>query len=262
MKLIFGSLLLLLAACNSADKKEMMSMPGAYQELSTNIKTDKIDSSSTSVKQLKIYTMDYMMYANINSPDSVSSFGIGTYTINKDTVTENVIYNAWDSTMNDKPETYILGIEKTNNGYKQVIENMTGADSTHFKLTETYETVGTSTTTPLDGAWKETRAYTITGKDTSWSNATQYKIYYAGHLIFGHTYKDSANKIHTGIGYGSFTMTGTTKSKEMITACTYYEVRGKTVDIDIAMNGTDEYTQTITNADGSKMTETYQRLRK
>ena len=67
MKLIYASALLFLVSCNSSGDKETIKMPGAYKMLSSNVKTDKTDSTYTNVHQLKIYTDGYMMYANINS---------------------------------------------------------------------------------------------------------------------------------------------------------------------------------------------------
>lgn len=57
-------------------------------------------------------------------------------------------------------------------------------------------------------------------------------------------------------------MTGSNKSKESVLASTYHQIRGKDFDIDIEMNGTDEYKQTITEADGTKLVEIYQRMKK
>ena len=57
-------------------------------------------------------------------------------------------------------------------------------------------------------------------------------------------------------------MLGDNKAKENMIASTYSVVRGQSFDVDIAMNGADEFTQTITNKDGSKEIETYQRVRK
>lgn len=264
MKLIYASALLLFAACNSADKNAetttSMSMSGAYNILSTSVKGDSTDTTYTSGHQLKIYTDGYMMYANINSPDSISGFGIGSYTSSKDTVTENVIFNAFDSSYSDKAESFQLAIEKTDKGYKQVINDMVANNGQHFRLTETYDSVGTGAKTALDGAWKQVKQYQIKGKDTVTGTGTQYKTYYAGHVIWGHTWADSLKKNHTGIGFGKFELKDN-KVKESMTASTYAQVRGKDFDIDIEMNGTDEFKQTMNNADGSKSVEVYQRLK-
>lgn len=261
MKLIYASSLLFLISCNSSGDKEIIKMPGAYKMVSKNEKTSKIDSTSTNNHQLKIYTDGYMMYANINSPDSISGFGIGTYSIENDTIKERVIFSAYDSTKSTSTATFTLGIEKKAKGYKQVIADIVGQDGQHIKLTEEYESAGSATTSPLDGSWKQTSSFTVRGKDTSSNINNQYKTYYAGHLIWGHNYTDSLNKTHTGIGFGKFVMKGNDKVTESMEASTYYQVRGKDVDIDIEMKGTDKFKQTITNPDGSKNVEIYQRLK-
>ena len=236
-------------------------MPGAYAMLSQSVNDGKKDTTYTTLKQLKIYTGDYMMYANVNPADSVSGFGIGTYSINADSVTENVVYNASDTSANSSPASFSLLIEKTTRGYKQIIPEIKMGDQ-KLKLTEEYETAGTAAKSALDGAWTETKAYTIKGKDTVANKAVQYKTYYAGHFIFGHTYADSTKKSHTGIGYGTFEMNGTNKVKENVIASTYSQIRGKSFDIDIEMSGTDEFKQIITDPNGDKNVEVYQRLKK
>ena len=259
--LMVAAVMLFIISCNTSDKKENVSMPGAYKMLSQNIKYDKIDTTYTTTLQMKIYTDDYMMYANVNSLDSISSFGIGTYSVNKDTVTENVIYSASDTTKNENPGKYNLIIEKTSKGYKQIIPDIL-TQGRHIKLTEEYEAAGTAVTSPLDGAWKQTKSYYIKGKDTFANKVTQYKIYHAGIVLWGNTYTDSLNKTYTSTGFGKFEMSGNNKVKESMMASTTYQVRGHDFDIDIEMKGTDEFTQTIHNTDGSKSIEIYQRLKK
>ena len=99
-------------------------------------------------------------------------------------------------------------------------------------------------------------------QDVSFGNGTQFKTYYAGHVIWGNTYSDSTKKIHTNIGFGKFEMTGNNKVKESMMASTNYQVRGHDFDIDIELNGADGFTQTTNNKDGSKAVEVYERLKK
>ncbi len=263
MKLFYASALLLLAACNNAAKKTETnaSMPGAYKMLSVHVKSDSTDTTYTSGSQLKMYSEDFMMYAFVNTPDSGSSFGIGSYSVNKDTVTENVLFSASDSARNDSPGSFALVIEKTPKGYKQVIADMKASDGKHYKLTEEYETAGPAANTAIDGAWKQIKYYRIKGKDTAVLPGTQYKMYADGHVIWGHSYADSLKKNHTGVGFGTFELAGN-KLKESVTASTYYVVRGKSFDIDVTMNGTDEFTQTMKEPDGTTGIEVYQRLKK
>ena len=253
--------LLFIMGCNTSDKKENVTMPGAYKMLSQNVKSDKTDTTNTSLQQMKIFTDDHMMYANVNLSDSIGGFGIGTYSADKDTIIENVIYNASDTAMNESPGSFKLLIEKTAKGYKQIIPDML-SQGQHIKLTEEYESTGTKTKSPLDGAWKQIKSYYVNGKDTTVNKITQFKIYYAGNVIWGQTYKDYKNKIHTAMGFGKFVMNSNNKLIESMIASTFYQVRGHDFDIDIEMNGTDEYTQTINNKDGSKSVEIYQRLKK
>jgi hypothetical protein len=122
MKNLIVAVILVIAGCNTSDKN--VSMPGAYKMLSQNIKYEKVDTTYKTTQQMKIYTEDYMMYTNVNSLDTISSFGIGTYTIDKDTVTENVIYTASDTTATTNPGKYKLIIDKSTNGFVQVIPDI------------------------------------------------------------------------------------------------------------------------------------------
>ncbi len=237
-------------------------MSGAYKMLSQSVKSETLDTTYKTLQQLKIFTGDFMMYANVNPSDSASSFGIGTYSIDKDTIIENVFFGASDSTKNENKRSFKLVIEKTDSGYKQIIPELESRGR-KYKLTEEYNSVGSTVKTPMEGAWKAVKIYYIKGKDTSWNNqVTQYKTYYAGHFIFGHSYTDSAHKAHTGIGFGTFEMAGGNKVKEKGMASTYSVVAGHDFDIDVEMSGNDAFRQTITNADGVKMVEEYERVKK
>jgi hypothetical protein len=259
MKSIIPFVFLALLSCNS--KKETMLMPGAYNMLSSSTFDGKKDTTYTTLKEFKIYTQDYMMYVNISPRDSVSRFGIGTYSADSGKVIEDIIYGATDSTSSSNPASFMLLIEKTDKGYKQVIPELVSR-GIKYRLTEDYETVSTTAKTPLDGAWKQTKAYRIKGKDTVMQKVIQFKTFFAGHFMFGHTYVDSNNRQHTGIGYGTFEFNGKDKLKEHVETTTYYQIRGKDIDIDVEMMGQDAYKQTITNADGTKDVEEYQLLKK
>ena len=263
MKPVFAALLLtaIIIGCASPNKKETLSMAGAYKMLSQNVKSDSLDTTYTSMQQMKIYTDDYMMYANVNSPDSVGSFGVGSYSINMDTVTENVIYSASDTSKNDTPASFTVLIEKTAKGYKQVIPELQFGTQ-KIKLTEEYDTAAAGPKSPLDGAWKLVKRFQIKGKDTTINEGVEYKAYWAGQCIWGNSWKDSLNKNHTGIGFGKFEMTGANKVKESMVASTYADVRGHDFDIAIEMNGTDGFTQTTDYGNWGKSVEVYQRLKK
>jgi hypothetical protein len=235
-------------------------MPGAYNMISQSVNDGVKDTTYTSLKEFKIFTDQTMMYVNISPADSISRFGVGFYTSDSGFVKEHVIFGASDSTSNTNSSDFKLVIEKTEKGYKQVIPSMMSR-GVSYKLTEEYETVSTTATSPLDGTWKGIKFYTIKGKDSTENKMTQFKTYFAGHFMFGHTYLDSTKHLHTGIGYGTFDMNGNNKVKENVTVSTYYQLRDKSFDIDIEMTGTDEFKQTITEANGDKNVEFYQRLK-
>jgi hypothetical protein len=262
MKVVLAIVIILIVGCKNSGTNEALKIPGAYKMLSQTVKSDSTDTTYSNGNQLKIYTGDYMMYANVNSPDSISGFGIASYAIDKDTVTENVMYSASDSSSSSKGESYKLVIKKSGKGYEQLISGMQNQAGQKFDLTEKYDSVGSGATTPLDGAWKQTERYFIKGKDTTKSDLVQYKTYYAGNCIWGNTWKDSTNKVHTAIGFGNFTMPAPNKVKESMVASTFYDVRGKDFDIDVEMTGNDKFKQTMNNSDGSRSVELYERLKK
>ena len=261
MKTLLHPLLMLLCCsfCLPA-ANDTMHMPGVYNMLSQSV-TDGTQTQNYPSKQVKIYTDHYVMYANVNPQDSSASFGIGTYSESGNNVIEHMMYSSSGNSSNDTVRTFTLNIEKTSNGYKQVIPHIDAAGK--YTLTEEYQTVasGAGTQTPMDGAWKQTKAYYINGTDTTQGSITQFKTYYNGHFIWGHTYTDSASEKHTGMGFGTFEMDGDNKVKETIERSSYPEINGRTFDIDIAMMGADSFKQTIHNTDGTSGIEVYERLK-
>ena len=248
-------------SCNTSSLKETPKMPGTYFMTSQTVNDGKKDTKYTDLKQLKIYMDNFMMYVQINSSDSTSAFGVGSYTSDTGTVTENVIYSARDTTFANAPGSFKLNINKTVDGYEQVIPEIV-TDSQKYKLTEVYQTSGTTAKTPLDGIWKQINSYSLIGKDTIKDVRIQFKAFNAGYFMFGHTFTDSASKKHTGIGFGTFEWINNNKIKETDLNSTYSIIAGQTFDIGIEMTGTDHYKQIITNADGSKSVEYYERLKK
>lgn len=215
------------------------------------------------VQQLKIFTKQYMMYVLFDKSDSsAASFGIGTYIAKPGGITEHIIYSASGGAINTTGGVYELEIEMKPDGYQQVIRNVNEAGK-KIVSTELYESVGTSATTPLDGMWREIRTYNIDKGDTSLFTMTQYKAYYAGHFMYGHTFEDATTSgaIHTGMGFGTFEMVSDTQVNEVVTASTY-GTSGRTFNIEIKFNGPDEYKQTITDEDGVQNVEIYRRMEK
>jgi hypothetical protein len=258
---LFVSVILLCTACTA--NKDALVIPGAYKMDSTSIKTSVSDTTYRNTNQLKIYTADFMMYADVNDGDSVSRFGIGTYSISGDTLTEKVIFSADDSVRNDVTATYKLFIEKTPLGYRQRIAGITSANGQTMDMTEYYHALNLSPASAMDGAWKLTGAYYVKGNDTAWQqNNMQYKLYHAGYIIWGHSMKDSAGKVETGVGFGRFKMQGDSTVKESMMTSTYSSVSGHDFDIRVERMGNDMFKQTITYDDGGKAVELYERIKK
>ena len=258
MKPTLALLLLLIAGCTN-DKKGGVKMDGTYKMLSQSIKRTDLDSTSSALKQLKIFTGDIMMYANFNTLDSSSSFGIGTYDAEKDTVTEHVSFSASDSLKNEELRHYRLTITKSDKGYEQVITGMVTGDQ-KYTLTEAYENTGTGTKSKIDGAWILDDAYIVKGTDTVRNMRTQYKTYFAGYCIWANSTTDSTKKNHTSMGFGKFEMPSDNKIKESMMESTFAEVRGHDFDIEIELTGKDAFKQTIANSDGTKSIEYYKRM--
>jgi hypothetical protein len=259
--LIFSFIVVSAIGCNTSTVKQTPNMPGAYLMMSQTINDGKKDTKYTSLKQLKIYTDIFFMYTQVNPADSLSAFGVGSYNSDSGMVIENGIFSARDTTVNETPATFKLNITKTPDGYEQVIPDIT-IDSQKSKLIEVYQAVGTTVQTPIDGVWKEINSYSVKGKDTTNSVKTEFKAFHAGYFMFGIASKDSASKNHTGIGFGTFEMIGNDKMKETDLNSTYSIIAGQTFNIDIEMTGTDNYKQTITQPDGTKSVEFYERLKK
>ncbi len=249
-------LILLVIGCGTKPKIELI---GAYQ-MTSQVINDGTKDSVLDRKQLKIYTDQYMMYASPNITDSFANFGIGKYKIEEGKVYEYRFYTAEDG---EKSDTFVLNIEKTYNGYKQVIENLP-IQGKNYRLTEEYVSVSTDQKSPLDGAWRQVKNIYLTSKgDSSVNNSPlEYKAFQSGYFIWAITVKDSTNKKTSVFGYGPFDMVGNDKIRETVANSTFVTgVVGKKYEVDIHFTGSDTYQQTITFANGDKSTEVYQKLK-
>jgi hypothetical protein len=250
------SCIVLVLGCGTNPKIEMI---GAYQ-MTTQVLNDGTKDSVIQRKQLKIYSADYMMYASPNLSDSFANFGIGKYKIENGKVYEYRFYTAEEG---EKMDTFVLNIEKTYNGYKQVIEKINIGGKT-YKLTEEYVSKGTDQKSPLDGAWKQVKNIYLTSKgDSSVNNSPlEYKTFQSGYFIWAITVKDSTNRKTSVFGYGPFEMLDNNKVRETVANSTFVQgLLGKKYDVDIQWSGSDMYKQTITFANGDKSTEVYQRIK-
>lgn len=254
--------ILLAAIVAMSCSKHAPTMPGAYKLVS---QTNQFDTSlqTESFDQLKIFTGQCVMYARFSAKDSITAFGFGTYIVDANGVNETILYSATDSLVDSRVVSYSITVEATEKGYKQVLRDVEFRGRRYLLTEEEYERVGTTTPSALDGAWTLTHAFavTATGDTVRTDNAAQYKVYYAGNFIFGHTTLDTMNVSHAGIGYGTFETTDTGIREHVLT--TNYPGAIRSFDLSIVFNGTDEYTQTIAGENGYVVSvETYKRLGK
>ena len=235
-------------------------MKGAYSML-RQIANDGTNDSMMNSEQFKIYTDRYMIYVHPKAGDTLAEYGIGLYEVKAGKVMEYVFYNHDSGAVKD---TFELSIYKMGNGYKQTIHFPEG-EGRRWTLIEDYISVGKNTTSPLDGAWKQTKSYSIApgGKRTNTTGRTQFKVYESGHFIWVRTSMDSAsNKPVSYYGYGSFEMDGKDKFTEINTSSTFRSVLlGVPVSLQLQMMSKDAYRQTIVDENGYKWVEEYTRLK-
>ena len=259
MKNLKFVLIALVFSCNSSSKKAP-DMPGAYLMTSQIVNDGSTKTKLSDVKQLKIYTDSFFMFSQVIPSDTTAGFGVGNYTSDTSGVTENIVYTSQNNSFNDTARSYKLAITKTADGYNQVIPDIV-INGSHSKLTEVYQTVGKKETSPLDGVWKQTKAYDLKGTDTIWYNRTEYKAFNDGYFMFGITDKDSTGKITTGIGFGTFSMVGDNQMKETDLNSSYAVIAGQSFMIDVKLNGNESYEQSITHPDSTKTVEFYDRMK-
>jgi hypothetical protein len=236
-------------------------MAGVYSLKRQTVTTSGKDSI-VDKKQLKIYTDKYMMYASPSPSDSLANYGIATYTINGNTLTENVFYTSANGATKD---SFVLKIDKNEDGYTQVIENTDDQNRRNNKATSTevYEKVGKGDNTALDGVWKQTTRLAISKDgDTLIDNVqTQFKIYQNGFFIWANTYEDTiSHKFPSAFGYGTFTMAGDSATEVNINSTYAVSLISKPFVIKIDFTGKDEYKQTHLYPLGNQAVEVYQRL--
>lgn len=259
--IIFSFFVVGLISCNTSTDTNTPEMPGVYSMQSQTIDDGTDKTVLKDLNQLKLYTDKYFMYVQGDRGNSIYSFGLGSYSVDDSGyVIEKAIYSASDSSFNSEPRTYKLDITTSIDGYRQFIPDITigGEKST---LTEEYNRSGTKATTPLDGVWKETNFYVVNGNDTTITERVQYKAYYSGYFMYGQYFSDDSTHRHTtGMGYGSFKMENDHQVKETDLNSSYNIVPGQVYTIEIEMSDENNYKQTLTQEDGSKHIEVYERL--
>lgn len=242
-----------------AKKNAPGNMGGAYYMLEQKVNDGTTDSVLQN-EQLKIYTDRYFMYAHGIVGDSLAAYGIGTYKVEEDKLVEYVFFT---SANGDRKDTVNLYISKRPDGYTQVINFSPDELGVRYALTEHYKTVSRNLTTPLDGAWRQTKNMFYPNGGTPVTNElpVQFKVYQAGHFIWAKTSKDSiTQKPVSYFGFGTFDMKGKNEAVENNTHSSFSVLANQPVTLRIEFSGKDSYTQTITWPEG-KSVEVYQRMK-
>lgn len=257
LTIIFLGFLALLTVCCKQAAKELQ-LAGSYK-VTSMVVNDGTKDSIYENRQIKMYTSNHYIYAFLRADSSVG-FGLGSYVVKDNNVEETNLYNGNGS---DSAATYVLNITQNENGYTQVIPEITSGDK-KYKMTETYAKDSGAGSTELDGLWKQTSAVTIVGNDTTKAATghVQYKAFQNGHFIFVHRYAtDSTGKtFKNGFGSGTFTYENG-KLEEINNYTCYPSIAGKKISIAVTLNGKREFTQVISDeATKSTSIETYIKL--
>lgn len=260
-KYFFGLLLFAGTTCRSQDEKRLTGLSGAYLMLSQSLEGNSSDTTYTERKQLKIYTDHYMMYVLLSLEDSVSSFGLGTFSIKKGKLTEHIIYSASNNIENTNSFSGTVNISLRHRGYEQIIPQIM-SERGKVRLIEDYQMLVASLPSPLDGTWKLTDAYTINKKDTMRSKAVKYKTYYKGYYSAGSFSTKSSGEKYTTAEYGTFQVSGQNKLKENVTYSTKSIKNGQSYDLDILMKSNDALTIKAAYTTGIEEVENYERMKK
>ncbi|HUQ97425.1 MAG TPA: hypothetical protein VM010_07160 [Chitinophagaceae bacterium] len=235
-------------------------MQGAYA-LNMQMINDGTRDSMINIQQFKLYTDRHFMYAHAEPGDSLAFYGIGTYSMENGRLMEYPFYTSASGARND---TFEIKITKLGNGYVQVINFPPDSQGRKYVLTEEYGNVSAHLSSPLDGAWKQTKSTFIptTGAPVVTDNPTEFKVFQSGHFIWASTSVDSATgKPASYFGYGTFEMDGRNTAKERTTNSTFRTTLiGKPVRVQLEFMGKDGYRQTIVWPNG-KSVETYERLK-
>lgn len=259
------ALLLLSLATNAqetvtSNQTDTNSMKGAYSMQIQKISIDGEDST-LSTQQFKIYTNSHFMYAHALPGDSLGAFGIGTYRVQNNKVIEYPFYTAESGPIQD---TFVLTINKTADGYSQIINLPPDNQGRRYILIEDYRDVSRNMRSPLNGAWKMTRAtnYPKAGKPVVINDPVQFKVYESGHVMWANARIDSATQRRIAtFGYGAFRMNGRNQAVETLTHSTFRtELEGRPVTLQLAFKGKDRYQQTIVWPNGDRTVEEYERL--
>jgi len=259
MKRILFYAALLSCLLTGCKKNKNLSMTGVYK-LEKQWISGGGDDSVYKKTQIKIYTGHQFIYAGM-TPDSVVSFGVGNYKADTgNRIIENEFYSSFRL---DTSRAFNVDITSSDKGFNQKIAAIATLKGVKYDLMEDYSKMPSGDTTKLDGLWKMTQSYLVSGKDTLKKEVTQYKIFQGGNFLFAGRYlvDKTTNKFKSNYGFGSFSLNGTDLVEENTIASDVSALKRK-FNIKIAFSSDNEYTQVIADANGKQQSvETYVRVK-
>lgn len=248
---------LMLLGCGGANESRT-GIRGWYTMQSQVFTANGVNNVIDKAEQRKVYTDDYYVYSNLRE-DTTSSFGFGFYTFDGKKLIEN---NIFSTGLLDSSRSFDLLIEPHESGYRQVIPEILIAGVPN-RLVEDYYKINFKKETDVDGVWKLDEYLSITNGDTTRFKRDQYKIFQDGYFMFVQYFIDPITKApKKGFGFGNFEL----NKQEIIETnafCSYPEVRGVPIRINLTKNDNDSFTQTIvSDTNGSTSIEKYRRMPK
>lgn len=255
MKTNLSIVLLLLVLSGCASRKDRQTMSGIYRIESTRRQNSKTDTLIAEQNQFKLYTNDFYAYANLTNDTSVS-FGIGHYSLNGDHLVE---HNLFSTGMLDTAQAYDLQIERTEQGYRQLIENIQ-INGLPTRLMEEYISIPAVGASPLDGTWKLASFCKVTAKDSVCEPRKQYKIFHKGYFMFLQGI-DRGTYYSKSFGFGHFDFTKNSLSETNLFT-SFTRMADQQVNIQVDFKNPDEFVQTISSdLDSATVIERYIRLK-
>jgi hypothetical protein len=210
--------------------------------------------------QIKIYTAHQFIYAGM-TPDSAVGFGVGNYKPDSgNRIIENEFYSSYRL---DTTRAFKVDITRTDKGFTQKIPAIATIKGVKYDLMEDYSKTPSGDSTKLDGLWKMTKSYLLSGNDTVNKTVTQYKIFQGGQFLFAGRYlvDKNTNKYKNDFGYGSFSLNGSDLAEENTIASDASALTHK-FTIKIEFSGDDQYTQAIIDKKNNQQSiETYIRVK-
>jgi len=210
--------------------------------------------------QIKIYTAHQFIYAGMTA-DSAVGFGVGNYKPDSgNRIIENEFYSSYRL---DTSRAFKVVVTLTNKGFTQKIPAIATLKGVKYDLMEDYSKTPSGDSTKLDGLWKMTKSYLVSGKDTTKKEVTQYKIFQGGQFLFAGRYlvDKTSGKFRNNFGYGTFNLRGDDLVEENTIASDASALTHK-FTIKIAFSGDNQYTQAIIDTKNNQQSiETYVRVK-